>query len=117
VVVATWFNSEREVISESFYLTRSRDPEALPLMPGDLQATAASLGDGRYQLTLQSHRFLHAVRLSAKGFLPDDNYFHLPPARQKTVTFTPISTEARALRATIEALNVMGEHAVNASGS
>jgi len=117
VVVATWFSSERKVISESLFVTRSRDPEALPLMPEDLQTTAASLGDGRYQLTLQSHRFLHAVRLSAKGFLPDDNYFHLPPGRQKAVTFTPIGAERIALRAIIEALNVTGEHAVNASGS
>ncbi len=110
VVIATWFDSRHEVISEDFYLTRSRDPEALHLPAETLQCHAEALGDGHCRVTLQSDRFLHGVRLSAPGFLPDDNYFHLPPARSKTVTFAPLSNAGRrTLKASIEALNLVGE--------
>jgi beta-mannosidase len=109
VVIATWFNAEREVISESFHLTRARDPEAQPLAAEQFHAAAEPCDGGRYRLTLKSDRFLHHVRLSAKGFLPDDNYFHLAPDRLKTVLFSPVTGDSGPLRAYVEALNVMGE--------
>ena len=111
-VIATWFNAEREVISESFHLTRARDPMAQSLSAEMLGAKAEPLGDGRYRLTLKSDRFLHSVRLSAKGFLPDDNYFHLAPDRLKAVIFAPRSGGSRALEVYVEALNMAGEVSV-----
>ncbi|OYW74522.1 MAG: hypothetical protein B7Z37_17435 [Verrucomicrobia bacterium 12-59-8] len=113
VVIATWFSAEREVISESFHLTCTRDPVGQPLTAEMLGARAEALGDGRYQLTLKSDRFLHNVRLSAKGFLPDDNYFHLAPDRIKTVSFSPCAEGSRALEVYVEALNVTGEISVS----
>jgi beta-mannosidase len=68
-------------------------------------------------MRLQADRFLHHVRLSAKGFLPDDNYFHLLPGRQKCVTFAPWGNATRPLRATIEAVNLMGELSVDSKPS
>lgn len=112
VVIATWFSAEREVISESVHLTRARDPMALPLSAEMLSAKAEALGDGRYRVTLKSDRFLHSVRLSAKGFLPDDNYFHLAPDRLKVVVFAPSAGKGGVLGAYVEALNVTGEIAV-----
>jgi beta-mannosidase len=114
VVMATWLNAEREVVSESFHLTRSRDPEAQPLSPETLQSSAEAMVDGRYKVTLTSDRFLHGVRLSAKGFLPDDNYFHLPPSRPKAVVFSPIAGHRGPLRASVEALNFVGEISLEA---
>ena len=112
VVIATWFSAEREVISESFHLTRARDPVAQPLSAEMLSARADALGDGRYRLTLKSDRFLHSVRVSAQGFLPDDNYFHLGPDRIKAVVFAPCAGKSGVLGAYVEALNVTGEIAV-----
>ena len=109
VVIATWFSAEREVISESVHLTRARDPMAQPLSAEMLSAKADALGDGRYRVTLKSDRFLHSVRLSAKGFLPDDNYFHLAPDRLKAVVFAPCAGKSGVLGAYVEALNVTGE--------
>ena len=63
-------------------------------------------GDAEYCVTLKSDCFLHGVSLTAKGFLPDDNYFHLPPARKKTIRFSPIRTSTGSFKATIEALNL-----------
>jgi len=112
VVIATWFSAEREVISESVHLTRARDPMAQPFSAEMLSAKAEALGDGRYRVTLKSDRFLHSVRLSAQGFLPDDNYFHLAPNRLKAVIFAPCAGKGGVLGAYVEALNVTGEIAV-----
>ncbi|MFC5458058.1 glycoside hydrolase family 2 protein [Prosthecobacter fluviatilis] len=114
VVVATWLNAAREVISEAFHFTRARDPEAQPFAPGMLKAVAEPQGDGCYRVTLQSERLLHGVRLSAKGFLPEDNYFHLVPDRAKSVVFRP-SSGGCSFRAYVEALNLMGEVSVELS--
>lgn len=115
VVIATWFSAEREVISEAFHLTRARDPAVQPLAGEMLGAKAKALGDGRYQLMLKSDRFLHHVRLSAKGFLPDDNYFHLAPDRDKAVSFAPASGKSGTFEVYVEALNVAGEISVEPS--
>ncbi|MDI1314058.1 glycoside hydrolase family 2 protein [Prosthecobacter sp.] len=115
VVIATWFSAEREVISESFHLNRARDPVGLPLAVEMLGAKAEALGEGGYQLTLKSDRFLQSVRLSAKGFLPDDNYFHLAPDRVKAVFFAPRAGGSGAFEAYVEALNVSGEISVEPS--
>lgn len=110
VVVATWFDADRKNLSEAFYFTRSRDPEPHSV---SWQAQGEPLGDGRYRVVLRSDTFLHHVRCSAKGFLPDDNYFHLVPARSKTITFAPIKDHTGPLRVTIEALNALGELTVD----
>ena len=117
VVIATWFNAERQVISEAFYLIRARDPEALPISKEMLQAEAKDLGDGHHSVTLRSERFLHGVRLSAKGYLPDDNYFFLPPHRMKTVVFKPSASGQGRFSACAEALNAAGELLVESSQS
>lgn len=110
VVIATWFNGQHEVISEAFYLTRQRDPEPCSV---SWQAEGESLGNGRYRVSLRSDTFLHHVRCAAKGFLPDDNYFHLVPSRTKTITFSAVGDHQGPLRASIEALNALGELSLN----
>ncbi len=109
VVVATWFNAQREVLSEAFHLTRARNPEAWPLPPESLSIKAVALEDGRGAVTLKCDRFLHSVRLTAQGFLPDDNYFHLCPGREKTVAFSPAVGNRGRFRVSVEALNFTGE--------
>jgi beta-mannosidase len=112
VVIATWSNSRREIISEAFHLNRSRDPETQPLTPEMIQADAQSLNDGRYCVTLRSDRFLHSVRLTSPGYIPDDNYFHLSGARLRTLHFKPTDQRSRNFSVSIEALNVFGEVAL-----
>lgn len=117
VVAATWFDASREVLSEGFHILRNHAPEPQPLAPESFTAAAEPLANGCYRVRLQADRFLHHVRLSAKGFLPDDNYFHLLPGRQKCVTFAPWGNATRPLRATIEAVNLMGELSVDSKPS
>ena len=117
VVIATWFSTGREVISEAFHLARARDPAVQPLSAEMLSAKAEPLGEGRYQLMLKSDRFLHSVRLSARGFLPDDNYFHLAPDRDKAVSFAPASGKSGTFEVCVEVLNAAGEISVEPSGA
>lgn len=112
VVAVTLFDSQHQVVSESFYFVRRRD---LGRSTAVIEATAALTDDSKYEVTLTTDRFLHATRLSAKGYLPDDNYFHLMPGRQKTIRFTAITDSPARFRAEVEALNLDSEMTVTPS--
>ncbi len=117
VVIATWFDSAHNVISQSVHLNRARDPEPQDNAADSLVSQSSPLGEGRFLVTLTSDRLLHGVQLSAPGFLPDDNYFPLAPARQKSITFAPLGGHGTSFRASIAALNLMGEISVAAKAS
>ena len=85
VVVVTLYDADHRIVSEAFHFVRRREPAVLANV--SLDANVEKLGEATYRVTLNSDRFLHGVSLTAKGFLPDDNYFHLPPSRQKTIHF------------------------------
>jgi beta-mannosidase len=103
VVIATLYDTEHQVISEACYFTRRREPT--PSRGLALESTVQKTSGTEYQVTLNSDRFLHGVHLSAKGYLPNDNYFHLPPSRSKTVVFSALGTSAGLFKMTVEALN------------
>ena len=104
VVMATLCDAERHAISEAFYFTRRRQPANLRGVT--LNAEARSISATKCQVTLSSDCFLYGVRLGAKGYLPDDNYFHLPPSRQKVVTFSAVGDCVGAFKGSVEALNL-----------
>jgi beta-mannosidase len=69
-----------------------------------LSARGRSLGDGRFEVVLQTRRFAQAVTLDVAGATADDAYFHLAPGASKSVVLT--LREARAtLRGSAQALN------------
>jgi beta-mannosidase len=103
VVIATWYDGQRRVLSEAFYLLRRRDPPKLSLA---LETAAEMLPGGECRVTVRSSGFLHGVGLQAKGYLPDDNYFHLSPERTKTVTFRSLVASPPAFKSTLEAVNL-----------
>ncbi|HEV3116547.1 MAG TPA: glycoside hydrolase family 2 protein, partial [Gemmataceae bacterium] len=104
VVIATLFDHEHKVRSEAFYFVEQREPALLP--DAKLEATVTMTGDDAYSLVLGSDRFLQSVNVNADGFLPDDNYFHLAPARTKIVRFRPFRTKNARFHGTVEALNL-----------
>lgn len=115
IVVVTWFDSERRVISEAFHFIHRSVPK--PDRSVTLQSSGRMIDDKRYQITLQSDRFLHAVTVNAKGFLPDDNYFHLSPERPKTVSFRATAGAPPAFKALIEAMNMESSQVVSVRSS
>jgi beta-mannosidase len=107
VVVATWFDANRQVVSEAFHFVRRLS--AGKVTPQVIAAQSESCGQGIYRVQLQSEHFLHTARLAAEGFLPEDNYFHLLPQRTKTVLFRPVHGASVPFRPTLEALNLTAE--------
>jgi beta-mannosidase len=104
LAIATLFDNQHRVLSEAFYFVKAREPAFLPAVQADVEME--STGEGCYQVRLRSDRFLQSVCIDATGFLPDDNYFHLSPSRQKLVRFTPINDCGARFRPTLEALNL-----------
>jgi beta-mannosidase len=51
-----------------------------------LDASLAEIDGGRYAVTVRTRRFALSVAVTAPGWAPDDNYFHLPPGGEKSVT-------------------------------
>ncbi len=115
IVIATWRSDQGETLGEAFHFVSRKINAMSPTTA--VEAASRRLGDGSYCVTLHSTNFLHTVRLHADGFLPDDNYFHLPPGRIKRVVFRAIGPQAPALRATVEALNLDNEIAVPVAGA
>ncbi|MCE9607256.1 MAG: glycoside hydrolase family 2 protein [Planctomycetia bacterium] len=111
IVVATWFDRERNVVSEAQHFVRRLT--ANRAATHGVVATAARLDDDTYQVSLSADRYLHTVRLSADGYLPDDNYFYLMPERTKLVTFRAFGTQRAAFRPTLEALNLETDLAIS----
>jgi beta-mannosidase len=71
-----------------------------------VSAAAAFLSSGEVEATLASDAFLHGVVLTAPGFLPDDNHFHLGPDREKRLRFRPVAGNPGRFKAHLSALNL-----------
>ena len=103
VAVATWYDSDRKIVGEAMHFIRRRDPVRSAIA---LEGTAENIGETRYRVTLHADCFVQGVRVQAKGFLPDDNYFHVLPNREKTVTFRSPKASAPSFKVDVEALNL-----------
>jgi beta-mannosidase len=103
IVVATLYDGRHEVVSEAFHFIEPREPALLTEVT--VEAQAEPQGSGDFEVRLKSDRFLHSVSFDATGFLPDDNYFHLVPGRQKTVRLRR-RAEGAKFKAYVEALNL-----------
>lgn len=110
LAMATLYDDQRRVLSEAFYFVKSCEPAYLPSV--HMEVEAEPVGQGCYQVALHSDHFLQSVSFDAKGFLPDDNFFHLPPSRHKLVRFTPLDGAVAKFRATLEALNLKNPVAI-----
>jgi beta-mannosidase len=104
LAIATLFDESDRVLSEAFYFVRPREPSSLPAV--QLEVAAEAVGEGCYQVAVRSDHFLQSVSFDVKGSLPEDNYFHLPPARPKRVRFRALQGKGAKFRAALEALNL-----------
>ena len=70
-----------ELIAEAFHFPRGR---AAAMHPATLTATTEQK-DGRWFLTVTTDRFAQSISISADGFRPADDWFHLAPAEARTI--------------------------------
>ena len=104
LAIATLLDDRHEVLSEACYFVKPREPAYLPTVR--LEADAERVSEGCYRVTLHSDHFLQSVSFDVKGYLPDDNYFHLPPNRPRQVYFMARKDANVKFRAHLEALNL-----------
>lgn len=103
LVIATLYDEGQQTLSEAFYFVEAREPA----MAIGVNLTTTATPDGEdYRVRLRSDRFLQSVNLTAEGFLPDDNYFHLAPDREKSVRFRPLTAAGKRFQGYAEALNL-----------
>jgi beta-mannosidase len=110
IAIASLLDDQQQILSEAFYFVTPREPGFLAGIQLDAEATQT--GEGHFEVALRSDHFLQSVSLVAQGFLPDDNYFHLPPARPKIVRFAALEGRDARFRATLEALNLKNPVAI-----
>ena len=103
IVIATLFDNDHKVRSEAYYFVQRQEPAFLGDVNLDVKVTVI---DDRYHVTLGSDRFLQNTNLSVDGFLPDDNYFHLAPGREKIICFRPFRARNSRFHGYLEALNL-----------
>jgi beta-mannosidase len=60
---------------------------------------------GRFSLLLNTESFAQSVCMEDDDFLPEDNWFHLAPGRQKRVMLRPLRPSATHPRGSVRALN------------
>ena len=104
VVVATLLGESGEIIAEAFRFPGAVEPRTCS--GSVLSAEARAVNNNVYEVTLISDRFLYAAHFDAKGFVADDNYFHLMPGRKKIVQLKRCADAAVKFRGYVEALNL-----------
>lgn len=90
-----------ELLAESFHFPLGRRHARHELdLRSELQETA-----GRWQIALATRRFAQSVRIACAGFRPSDNWFHLPPGRERVIELIPTGPRDDRPRGVVEALN------------
>jgi beta-mannosidase len=94
VTVATLIDVESQtVLDRAFHFPRG--PGALAPSDLGLEGTLTEAGAGQYAVRVRTRRFALAVAVAVEGCVADDNYFHLPPGVEKTVTLVRRSGQGR----------------------
>lgn len=104
VVIATLRGTDGAVLHEACFFPQSHALQTC--VNTGVTAQAHAEGDGLYRLTLSSPEFLYAVRIEAKGYLPQDNYFHLVPGQEHSLLCRKIAPGALTFKGYVEALNL-----------
>jgi beta-mannosidase len=106
-------NDTGEVLGEDFHFPAGMD--LCRQRGATIDAHAEWRSDGSVAVTLKSDTFLQATHIACEGFTSSDNYFHLSPSRERTISFYPAEgATATMFRAHIEALNLADTVSVRA---
>lgn len=104
VVIATLYGTDGAVLHEACLFPQSHD---MPYRVNDgVTAESQQESDDTYRLLLSTRVFLYAVRIETKGYLPEDNYFHLVPGQTRSVLCRRIQADAVPFKGYVEALNM-----------
>lgn len=112
-VVVTLRDAAGALIAQAFHFPGGMN---LPLEADlGLSARARALDDGRHEVLVSTRRLAVGVHFETPGFVPDDEYFHLPPQQERHIVFRPLPG-ARAWRGVVQALNAAQPAAIGSAG-
>lgn len=87
-------------VASAFHFPRGR---AAALHAATLTATASENAEGAFVI-LSADRLAQSVSLAAPGHLPDDNWFHLAPGREKRVRLVPFGQKPERIEVEVRQL-------------
>jgi beta-mannosidase len=97
-----------ELLSQSFRCVGGRPLAAAPASALGLTATViGSPGEG-FRLVVSSEAFAYGVRVSAPGYLPDDDAFSIEPGHSRELGLTAVRAEPTPPAGTLTGLNLAG---------
>ena len=103
VTVGRLLLGETEIAS-AFHFPRGR-PSAMHAAA--LTANVSEDADGVF-VTVATERLAQSVSLTVPGYLPDDNWFHLAPGRQKIIRLHPFGERPERIEGEIRQLGSSG---------
>jgi beta-mannosidase len=88
-----------------------------PGRAGPCTLAADLVADGEdWVVTLRSDRFAERVVVDVPGWRPEDNWFHLPPARPRAVRLRPLPGTTGAPEGVVRSVNTTDFVALRRSG-
>jgi beta-mannosidase len=79
-----------EHLATAFFFPSGRSAERFSDL--GLEASAEPLGAGEWKVHIRTKKFAQAVAFDVRGFLPDDDFFHLEPGGERTIVLRGPST-------------------------
>jgi beta-mannosidase len=95
---------DRAVLSEDALFPGGH---SLPRQPLTAVKADAVADGGDVVVTLEAEVFLQSVSVQCRGYIPEDNFFHLSPGLPRSLRFSA-EPGARAFKAYVSALNLEG---------
>jgi beta-mannosidase len=99
VTVARLLLGDTEIAS-AFHFPRGR---AAAMHVATITAAVGEDADGIFVM-VSTDRLAQSVSLTVPGYLPDDNWFHLAPGRQKIIRLHPFGERPERIEAEIRQL-------------
>jgi beta-mannosidase len=103
VVASLVHSTSRERIGQAFFFPCGYPTQRFCEL--GLEAFAERSAGGSWRVTVRTKKFAQAVSLDAKGFVADDDFFHIEPGGEHVVT---LRGSGATLSARVSALNAVG---------
>lgn len=108
--------STGELLAQSFFQPGGRKANRVPVTELGLSGRAICLPDGSLEVAISARRFAYGVRLSARGWLPDDAYFGIEPGMERRVVIAPTASAKTPARVTVAPANAEGTFFIRTEG-
>jgi len=104
IMICRLKDHSQAVINEAFMFIENYDIK--PVENANINAFAKQIDQETISVTIISDQFLQFVRITAKNYQAENNYFHLCPNCEKTIKLNKTTQTDKIFRGQIEATNL-----------